>query len=124
MNFKKPWHQQYKQERAQFAGRSFASGLEASLYGLLLLEEKAGEIQDVRCQPHVFLTEARIEMIPDYLVFDIGLGEDVYCEAKGFETPVWALKLKLWRYYGPGRLRIYKGTAARPKLVEEVVPKG
>lgn len=113
-----------KVPRTHFAGRSFASKLEAALYGELLLRVSAGEIQELRCQPHVFLTEAHIEMIPDYSYFDIDTQSVEYAEAKGMETDIWRLKLKLWRFYGPGRLKIYKGSARSFKMVEEVYPRG
>lgn len=119
---KKPWYQQAKIQRTHYAGRSFASALEADLYGYLLLLQRQGEVTDVRCQPHVFLTEARIEMIPDFVVLDTRLEEDIYYEAKGFETDIYRLKRKLWTVYGPGRLRVFKGRAGRLKMVEEIRP--
>lgn len=117
-----PWHQQYQQKRKEFAGRSFASALEADLYGYLLMLERQGELCDLRCQPHVFLTEARVEMIPDFVAYDVALSEEVYFEAKGFETDVYRIKRRLWMVYGPGRLRVFKGRVGKLKLTEEIIP--
>lgn len=111
------------------SGRSFASKLEAALYDQLYLLQEAREISMLRCQPHVFLTEANIEMIPDFCALDRRLVDSgiepavVYFEAKGFETPEWRLKRKLWTWYGPGRLRVYKGSAKSLRMVEEIVPR-
>lgn len=114
----------YRNRRVEFSGRSFASGLERDLYAHLRLLEKGGEVSDIKCQPHVFLTDARIEMIPDYSATCLRVNELVYWEAKGFETDVWRIKRKLWTVYGPGRLRVYKGRGGVVNMFEEIIPKG
>jgi hypothetical protein len=53
---------------------------------------------------------------------DLKSGEFVWAEAKGFETDPWKIKRKLWQYYGPGKLEIYKGSAKSFKLYETVIP--
>lgn len=111
----------YGNTRASLDGRSFGSKLEAAVYQELRLREKVGDLIFVQQQDHVYLTDARIHYIPDFLCID--KGEKFWVEAKGMETPEWRLKLKLWRVYGPGRLEIYKGSHLRPKLVEVVIPK-
>lgn len=111
-------------ERVQHEGRSFASKGERDCYNYLKLLEKAGEIDSIECQVTVALTKAQVKMIPDFRFWDLKLGEQVYGEYKGFETPEWMLKKKLWRIYGPGRLRIYRGSGNRIQLVEEIIPKG
>lgn len=110
--------------RPKIAGRSFASQLEAGLFLMLQDMEQTGEVKDVRCQPHVFLTDARIEMIPDFSVHDLRRQELIYHEAKGFETDVWRIKRRLWVHYGPAPLWVWKGRGTALKLVEEIVPKG
>lgn len=112
----------YNSERVYLDGRSFASKLEAAIYGHLKILCAAGELADLRCQPHVFLTKARIEMIPDFSVTDLKLGETVFVEAKGFETSDWRIKRRLWTVYGPARLRVYKGSAKYFKIAEEIIP--
>jgi hypothetical protein len=106
--------------RQQLDGKTFASKLEAAVYLLLKAEEAAGRIQDLRTQPSVTLV-AGIRMIPDFCYLRDGKLE--YAEAKGHVTDVWALKLRLWRVFGPAPLRIFKGTYRRPVEVECVVPK-
>lgn len=103
-------------------GRKFASKLEAAVYLILKAEEQAGLIANVKCQPNIRMTDAGILMIPDFSYERNGKLE--FCEAKGFPTDVWKLKLRLWKNgYGPGPLRIFKGSHRRPVQTEIVVPK-
>lgn len=104
------------------SGYSFASQLEAAVFNLLELREKAGEIYDIQHQDHIYLTDARICYIPDFKFFCRFTNDYVWAEAKGFETDVWKIKKRLWQYYGPGKLEIYKGTAKKIKLIETVIP--
>jgi hypothetical protein len=47
-----------------------------------------------------------------------------WCEAKGFNTADFKIKLKMWREgAGPGPLELWKGNARAPKLVEIIIPK-
>lgn len=112
-----------KVSRVSVAGRSFASKFEAEIYQRLCLQEAGGEVKDIRCQDHVFLTEARIEMIPDFRVFDNKLAQLVWHEAKGYVTDVFRIKRKLWTVYGPGRLVIYKGGAKSYRIAEVIIPR-
>lgn len=116
--------QKYRSKRVAYDGYNFASQLEAAVYEILKLREKCGEIKDIQHQDHIYLTEARICYIPDFKFFDCKYDEYAWAEAKGFETTDWKIKLKLWRYYGPGRLYIYKGSAKRPMLSDEIIPGG
>lgn len=110
--------------KVEYDGRTFGSQLEANLYiylkGLIANGELIGEI---RCQVHVYMTRARYHCIPDFLVTDPQWG-DVYYEAKGFENDRWPVTKLLWRVYGPGRLRIFKGYGKALRMVEEIIPKG
>lgn len=101
----------------------FASKLENALHELLLLREKCGEIKDIKCQDHVYLTEARILYIPDFKYFDCHSKLDCWAEGKGFESPRWPTIKKLWKFYGPGRLEIYKGSYKHLRLDETITPK-
>lgn len=102
-------------------GLSFASKLEGEVYDYLLLLQKAGEITRIKIQPHVFLTKARIEMIPDFLVIENG--EEIYVEAKGFQNDVYRIKRRLWKHYGPAPLRVMvKDYSRGVKLLEEIRP--
>lgn len=113
-------YHKYGAKRVTHAGMSFASKLEAALYDHLVFLASAGELSDIRCQPHVFLTSARIEYIVDFSALDVKSGELTFYEAKGFETAVWRIKRKLWTHYGSGPLHVYKGRPGSLKLVEVV----
>ena len=106
----------------QKAGHSFASKLEAAVFELLWLRERAGEIRNLKCQVYVYLSNARIACIPDFQFEYVASGEVAYAEAKGFETDIWRLKKRLWKAYGPGPLEIWKGSHRKPKLIETVYP--
>lgn len=121
---KRSWHQNFNRKSAEFAGRSFASKLEASVYALLLLREKAGEIKEIECQVQVALSAAGIIYKPDFRFVRTSDGKACFAEAKGFETPEWRIKLRLWKVYGAGPLEIWKGSAASPKLIETIIPLG
>lgn len=106
----------YGSQKTELDGHSFSSKLEASVYGLL----KALGYEVLQCQDHVYLTDARILYIPDFKFKD-NEGQICWGEAKGFEKPEWRIKRRLWQYYGPGPLHIYKGSHQRPYL-DEVLP--
>jgi len=110
--------QKFGAKRMTNDGYSFASKLESALYDHLKLLQGAGEIENIRVQDHVKLTRAGIKYIPDFRVYDKKLGCDVWHEAKGFETPEWRLKRRLWMYYGPGRLTVWVGSASRLAIKE------
>ncbi len=103
-------------------GLSFASKLEASLYDYLKLCENNGEIKIEEIQSSVKLTRAQIRCIPDFRIYDNELKCQVWCEAKGLEMERWKLIKKLWCWYGPGPLRIYKGTYKSLYLDEVIIP--
>lgn len=113
----------YGAKKTEHAGHSFGSKLEAAVYDLLMLEKLAGVIASIQAQDSVYLTDARILYKPDFKVTPVH-GDPYWVEAKGIETPVYAIKLRLWRHYGPGVLHVYKGNWSRPKLTETVLPKG
>lgn len=108
----------YGSKRVVYDNQSFASKLEASVYTILKARENAGEIKDVKAQISIYLTDARIQYIVDFMFVDVKTGENIYCEAKGMETASWRIKRKLWMFYGPGPLEIYKGSHLRPYLHE------
>lgn len=107
--------------RIQHAGRSFHSKLEAAVYDLLQLRQKAGEIQEIHCQDHIYLSDARIGCIPDFKCQRPD-GSTFWVEAKGFPNDRWPIIKKLWKHYGPGTLEIWRGTYAKPKIDEIIVP--
>lgn len=121
--FRKNKHK-YGATRVSHAGYSFASKLEASVFQMLTLMERAGEIAEIQVQDTVYLTDARIQFIPDFKVKNLKTGEYEWHEAKGIATPQFQIKRKLWMYYGPGLLNIWKGTWIKPVLIETITPKG
>ncbi len=107
-------------------GSRFPSVLECDTYLHLLLLEKAGEIRFLRKQVNVEMTAAKVLYIVDFLIYDLAKNEEVWVEAKGFETDVWRLKRRLWKHYGPGRLQVYRRGqrgAGYVVLAEEIVSK-
>lgn len=98
------------------------SKLEKAVYQLLLLREKSGEIDDIRCQQTADLT-CGIRWKVDFNFRDVKTGDRVWCEAKGVETERYRICLKLWKGgHGPGRLEIWKGDYHHPRCVDIVKP--
>ena len=122
MAFSKFRTHKYGAEKVSQDGYSFSSKLEASVYGLLKLQMLAKEIQSIQVQSHVYLSDARILYVPDFKCVASD-GTVFYAEAKGFEAPRWPTIKKLWKFYGPAPLQIWKGTHLRPVLVETITPK-
>jgi len=112
----------YKAVRTTFSGYSFASKIEAQRYAELELLKRAGEVVSIKCQVQVSLSHANIIYKPDFLV-EMKDGSQIYEEVKGFETPEWRLKRKLWIAYGPGELHIYK-LKGRKLYLDEVLKEG
>lgn len=110
----------YGATRVQADGRSFASKLEFALYEQLRLQSLAGELKDIQCQDHVYLTEARVLYMPDFKYFDLRSNQWEWAEAKGIETDVWRIKRRLWGHYGPGILHVWKGNRAGLFLDESI----
>lgn len=113
----------YRNKRITHAGYSFASKGEASLFEELKFMEKSGLIYDLKCQDTVYLTYARIIYKPDFSYTDAETLKKEYAEFKGFETPEWRIKLRLWKEYGPGKLKIFKGSYKKIYLEETIAPK-
>lgn len=112
----------FNNRRTEAFGKTFSSGLEASVYCLLRLREKASEIHSITCQERTYLTRAKILYIADFMFFDAKLGNYVRAEAKGMELSRFKIIKQLWPYYGNGPLEIWKGTAQKPVLTETLVP--
>jgi hypothetical protein len=111
-----------KNSRVVCDGYKFASKLEAAVYFQLKVRFLAGEIEILKHQVRVKLSEAAIVYVPDFLCRDLKTNEIFYVEAKGFSTPDWKIKRKLWSFYGPAPLQIWKGTHSRPFVEETVLP--
>jgi len=118
-----PQPKKYGETATERNGRSFASKLEAALYDMLRIRVAAGELKELKCQVHVYLTEARIHMIPDFSALHVEQNTVWYFEAKGCETDVYLLKRKLWTCYGPGPLEIWKGSYKRLLYDRTIIPR-
>lgn len=104
-------------------GHSHRSGLETSVCAMLQRREREHEIVLEQVEDHVYLTDARILYIPDFRCRNVKTCLSFYVEAKGFETPEWRIKRRLYQHYGRHPLEIWMGTAARPFLKEIIIPK-
>lgn len=109
----------FNRTKVEHHGHWFDSKLEKAVYELLLLRQENGEINSLKHHPGtVFLTDARIQYRPDFKFKENG--KDTFAEAKGYPTQTWAIKKKLWKHYGPGKLYIYGGTSKRVHLIEVI----
>ncbi len=108
------------------SGRSFSSKLEASVYQVLLLRQKAGEITSIECQVPVLVcgtlghecdSRSKVVYIADFKCIkkDASI---FYVEAKGMPTPTWQIKKRLWRHHIQIPLEIWGGSWQRPHLME------
>jgi len=98
------------------------SQLEAAVCDLLLAQEQKGEVRLLGCEKVIYLSKARIIFIVDFWLLNLRTNLEFYSEAKGFETLRWPTIKKLWRAYGPGVLKIFKGTSTKVFLDEEIIP--
>lgn len=102
-------------------GRSFHSKGERDCYEYLKALEKEGELRDIECQVTTKLT-AGLTHKTDFKCWDNKKDEPLWVEYKGFVDQRWRDIKKLWKFYGPGRLKVYGGYGNRIKLLEEIIP--
>lgn len=108
--------------KVQFDGHSFDSKAERDCYLHLKQLEKDRKIMEIKFQVNVDLC-AGVKTRIDFTYFDLILKQTVYAEYKGMDTAVWSLKKRLWAFYGPGLLRIYKGSGFNIYLDKEITVK-
>ena len=105
-------------------GHAFPSKLEAAVYNFLLKREYLAEITDIKMQQTVVLQggsrETRITWRLDFSFIRRIDGELVYVEAKGFQTDVYKLKLKLFMFNPPADLEVYGGSHTRFSLTHKI----
>jgi hypothetical protein len=90
--------------KAEVDGITFASRKEARRYGELKLLERGGQIRDLRLQPRYPLT-VNDQLVCTYVADfaystasgGAGIGKTIVEDAKGFKTPEYKLKAKLFR---------------------------
>ena len=110
-------------------GIHFHSAAERRYAEHLYARQQNGEISDLECQVRVVLrdTVLTIPMIVDFRYFDHRLGEVVYDEFKGLETPSFKRQKKAWALIGPALYRITKanrGDKIIPYRFEQIRPTG
>lgn len=88
-------------------GITFDSKREAKRYGELKLLERAGEIRDLQRQVRYELIPAfecggkryrPMSYIADFVYTDVSTGDKVVEDCKGYRTPEYRLKAKLFAY--------------------------
>ena len=106
-------------------GNAMAGGskLEEAVYVLLKVREEKGEISEIQRQQIVVLQpgsrDTKISYRADFSFIRNDTGELWHCEAKGFPTDIWKLKLKMLRYQKI-KTEIWAGTYQRPFLMETI----
>lgn len=103
MTFRFPRGNKYRAEPVHVDGIRFASKREAKRYGELQLLLKAGEITDLELQKRIALTVNGVVIchyVADFAYLEPnkagGLPEQVVEDTKGFRTPEYKLKAKLF----------------------------
>lgn len=116
-----------KVQKITLDGFKFDSKAEVQFYLWLKARVQAKEILDIRKQVKVELLPGdrkhRIDYYVDFAFTIASTNQQEYNEVKGFQAPAWKLKLKLWRHFGPGVLKIYQvGWGGKFTLIETVYP--
>jgi hypothetical protein len=104
----------------------FGSKTEHARARELMLLQKAGEISGLRFHPLVIMLDApkrrervAIELDSAY----VENGREIFEDVKGFKlTGRFRLFCQLWRFFGPGRLRITKREGRGFVIVREIDP--
>lgn len=97
----------YHNKKVNINGVKFDSKLEATRYTELKLLERKGLIKDLVLQPSYELiptfkknnkTYRKASYVADFSYYDNELGKVIVEDTKGFKTPVYELKRKLFEY--------------------------
>ncbi len=101
----------YFNKKTEVDGMTFDSKAEAARYGVLKLELRNGDINDLTFQPRFELLKAgtnamgnkyrKIEYVADFQYYDVGEGKWVVEDVKGFATSVYKIKKKLFFFHYP-----------------------
>jgi len=95
----------FRNIKTVYEGHKFDSQFERDIFIILKTDP---DTEVVELQPRVYLTAAKILCKPDFKCRNKKTGEYYFAEAKGFETPSWRIKRRLWQFYGPLDMVIYK----------------
>lgn len=119
---------QFNNKTTELGGHSFSSKLEASVYQLLSLRVRAGEIASIQVQDHVTVCgppghpcKKPFKYIVDFKCTKPD-GAEFWVEAKGYPDDLWPKKKIMWAHYGQGPLEIWLGPYQRPTLDEIITP--
>lgn len=102
----------YHAVRTSCGKHSHASRAESECCCYFQLLERGGELEILKSQPNVFVTDAKLRIIPDWLI-RYRDGREVYADYKGCESPSWRKNRKLWIHYGPKPLEVWKKKGTR-----------
>lgn len=107
-----------------FGGHTFRSKAESERFTQLTWKQQAGMLSGLMYRP------PRVTLLPgltwdvDFYYWDAERKEGTWEEFKGKEEPEYRAKLAVWRYLGPGFLRVVKKTDGLFCVTEEVAPFG
>ncbi len=90
----------YHARRAEANGEQFDSGAECSRYQMLLLQERGGDIRNLKRQPRFDLIVNGVNVgyyKADYEYDLVATGAHIVEDCKGVRTPVYRLKRKLMK---------------------------
>jgi hypothetical protein len=101
----------YRAKPTVIDGIRFASAREAERYSELRMLERAGKIKDLELQP-VYTLQPKftqrdgtvfpaIKYIADFRYLDLESGDRIVEDVKGFPTPVYRLKMKMFLFQHP-----------------------
>tara|TARA_R110001632_G_scaffold52197_2_gene129696 strand:+ start:7414 stop:7764 length:351 start_codon:yes stop_codon:yes gene_type:complete len=109
----------YGSKKTIYKEIKFDSLAERDYYILLegMLSRK--EIMNIELQPKVYLTKAKILYKPDFLITDSD-NKKYYIDVKGFKTPVFNIKARLWKAYIEDELHIIK-KKGRGFITEKII---
>ena len=119
--FPKP--NKYRNKKVRRNGVMFDSKLEADYYRHLQMREDAKDISELQYHPgRIKMTKALIGYEPDFCFIEDG--RKVWIDTKGgIQTRDFLIKMRLWRHYGPGLIRIVaRARGGGFRTVKEIMP--
>jgi len=99
------------------------SRAEAACCSYFQLLEKGGELKIMDSQPNVFVTDAKLKIIPDWLLLYSDERGLRYADYKGCSTQSWGKNRRLWKSYGPMTMEVWKQNSKGFFVSELIVPK-
>ncbi len=109
-------------------GHSHRSKLESAVCDLFYLRMKAKEIEVIEVEKHVRVcgpaghicsSAMKVELVVDFKLTRKD-GTYFYAEAKGFQTPEYRIKRRLWIHNNLGMLEVWGGSPSRLTVLEVI----